>query len=261
MATWAIRSRVIGPPPPDSVGIDTVTRFRREAPDTAIVASGGLNDASTAMNALRVGAQDYLVKGMLNSYVLERTIRHAIERNRLRTALQTSEAQMRQIVGAQRRRHGGRRPVGGNTVSQSCCLHDVQFDRRRFRLAALAVPQRPGNWPGSTSSARREMSPRRGTGCAPDATHNIASLRCIRSYTPKSSLPITSVFWRPLGKTSERLLWMDSLEAGFTKIVLEGAGTSIAASRAYVMEDSLASQRTKPPENTLMGCPRLCAPS
>ncbi|HRW49001.1 MAG TPA: ATP-binding protein [Caldilinea sp.] len=222
---------------PDSVGIDTVTRFRREAPDTAIVVLTGLNDASTAMNALRVGAQDYLVKGMLNSYVLERTIRHAIERNRLRAALQASEAQMRQIV-----EHNADGMVvvdlSGVILSANpaaCTMFNLTADELAGRT--LAVPSTAGGL------ARLDIERPQGDVLHAevrvarlDATRNIASLRDVsdRVHAEEQLAHYVRIL-AALSKASERLLWMDSLEASFA-IVLEELGTSIAASRVYVME-------------------------
>src|SRR5437868_2960661 len=47
---------------PDSRGFDSVERVRRAAPRLPIVVLTGLDDAVFATQALRVGAQDYLVK-------------------------------------------------------------------------------------------------------------------------------------------------------------------------------------------------------
>jgi two-component system, cell cycle response regulator len=74
---------------PDSNGLDTLLRIRSQAPDTPIVVLTGLDDESTALQAVQAGAQDYLVKGQMDKQMLARAIRYAIERQRLLAALRS----------------------------------------------------------------------------------------------------------------------------------------------------------------------------
>jgi sigma-B regulation protein RsbU (phosphoserine phosphatase) len=67
---------------PDATGLDSVIRTREAAPDLPIVVLTGSASDEKAMQALRAGAQDYLVKGWADSELLARTIRYAIERQR-----------------------------------------------------------------------------------------------------------------------------------------------------------------------------------
>jgi two-component system phosphate regulon sensor histidine kinase PhoR len=62
--------------------LDTIARTRDQAPSAAIVVLTGLEDEALALEALREGAQDYLVKGQMNGNLLVRSIRYAIERKR-----------------------------------------------------------------------------------------------------------------------------------------------------------------------------------
>jgi signal transduction histidine kinase len=68
---------------PESRGVETVRRVIRAAPDVPVVVLTGLQDETTALEALRLGAQDYLVKGTIQPPLLFKTLRYAIERNRL----------------------------------------------------------------------------------------------------------------------------------------------------------------------------------
>ena len=77
---------------PDSEGLDTVARMHREAKDVPIIVLTGAEDEETAISAAREGAQDYLVKGRVDSNVLVRSVRYAIERKRAEAALRDSEA-------------------------------------------------------------------------------------------------------------------------------------------------------------------------
>jgi len=68
---------------PDSQGFSTFTKVHAKAPDTPIVVLTGLNDEIIAVQAVRDGAQDYLVKGDVKGETLVRSMRYAIERNRM----------------------------------------------------------------------------------------------------------------------------------------------------------------------------------
>lgn len=88
---------------PDSEGIDTLRRLRAAVPTVPIIVLTGLNDETTAISAVRDGAQDYLVKDNLSCEALIRAIRYARERHRLTTALQ-SWALFDELTGLYNRR-------------------------------------------------------------------------------------------------------------------------------------------------------------
>jgi signal transduction histidine kinase len=69
---------------PDSYGVDTVIRVREVDSHVPIVVLTVAGDEETAVDALRAGAQDYLVKDEIGAgHVLRRAIHHAIERTRI----------------------------------------------------------------------------------------------------------------------------------------------------------------------------------
>jgi two-component system, cell cycle response regulator len=72
---------------PDSHGMETVEKTQAAAPDVPIVILTGLDDASHGLQAVRAGAQDYLIKGEITGHLLIRAIRYAIERHRMQAAL------------------------------------------------------------------------------------------------------------------------------------------------------------------------------
>jgi PAS domain S-box-containing protein len=76
---------------PDSQGIDTFLAMQTESVRTPIIILTGLDDEELAVEALRHGAQDYLLKGDLEINLLSRSIRYAIERNQSELALRESE--------------------------------------------------------------------------------------------------------------------------------------------------------------------------
>ena len=77
---------------PDSQGLDTVVTAHARHPDLPIVVLSGLNDETSALESLKCGAQDYLLKGTIHSDMLSRVLRYAIERQRLRTQSSTGAA-------------------------------------------------------------------------------------------------------------------------------------------------------------------------
>jgi diguanylate cyclase (GGDEF)-like protein/PAS domain S-box-containing protein len=65
---------------PDVQGLEAVRRARIAAPRVPLVVLTGLDDQSLAIQALQDGAQDYLVKGQIETRGLLRALRYAIER-------------------------------------------------------------------------------------------------------------------------------------------------------------------------------------
>ena len=82
---------------PDKQGLGTIAQTHEAAPDLPIVVLTGLNDKAIALEALRQGAQDYLVKGKIDSDLLVRAIRHAIERAQTLKRLRQSEEQLQRL--------------------------------------------------------------------------------------------------------------------------------------------------------------------
>ena len=70
---------------PDEHGLDTVRRAHAAAPGVPVIVLTGLDDEALAAEAMKEGAQDYLIKGQIESRALPRALRHAIERHRMQT--------------------------------------------------------------------------------------------------------------------------------------------------------------------------------
>ena len=68
---------------PDVQGLEAVRRARAAAPGTTLVVLTGLDDELLAAQAMQEGAQDYLIKGQIETRALLRALRYAIERKRL----------------------------------------------------------------------------------------------------------------------------------------------------------------------------------
>ncbi len=83
---------------PDAAGIPVLDELSKQIPDTPIVViTGTSQDLSMALDALRHGAQDYLIKGKANNFI-HRSLRYAIERKQMEDRLARSETQLRQII-------------------------------------------------------------------------------------------------------------------------------------------------------------------
>jgi len=80
---------------PDSSGIQTFATVRAQARHTPIVIMSGLDSDSLAIDAVRKGAEDYLVKGEINSRLLLRVLHHAIDRHRIKEKLASVTGRLR----------------------------------------------------------------------------------------------------------------------------------------------------------------------
>ncbi len=72
---------------PDAQGLGAVRRAHSAAPRLPLVVLTGLDDESLAAQALQEGAQDYLIKGQIETRGLLRALRYAIERKLMEEAL------------------------------------------------------------------------------------------------------------------------------------------------------------------------------
>jgi signal transduction histidine kinase len=81
---------------PDSQGLDTLSQTRKSAPGTPVVVLTGRSDSELGVQALQKGAQDYLVKGTVETHALSQSLRYAIERQRLQA--ETEQLRLEQIA-------------------------------------------------------------------------------------------------------------------------------------------------------------------
>lgn len=79
---------------PDSQGLETLKTLKEHSWDIPIVILSGINDEKLAIQAVRQGAQDYLVKGQVTGEILVHALRYAIERKLIEEQLKTKTAQL-----------------------------------------------------------------------------------------------------------------------------------------------------------------------
>jgi diguanylate cyclase (GGDEF)-like protein len=72
---------------PDSEGLQTFEKVKSSAPYVPVIIMTGTSDENIAIEAMKKGAQDYLVKGQVDSRLLTRSIYYAIERKKLEEQL------------------------------------------------------------------------------------------------------------------------------------------------------------------------------
>ncbi|HEX8199855.1 MAG TPA: response regulator [Isosphaeraceae bacterium] len=85
---------------PDSRGLATFDAVHAQSPRVPIVVLSGLADEAVAVEAVRCGAQDYLVKGQAASALLGRALRHALGRKRAEEQLRRAKEAAETATGA-----------------------------------------------------------------------------------------------------------------------------------------------------------------
>ena len=83
---------------PDSAYWETVGRVVQAAGSAPVVALTSLGDMEVALDAVRSGASDYLVKADLTPGLLRRTLRYAVERAQRDEALRSTNEALRQTL-------------------------------------------------------------------------------------------------------------------------------------------------------------------
>jgi len=83
---------------PDSCGVETCSRLQSQAPDVPVVVLTGVSDQQLAVEAVRHGVQDYLIKGQTDARQIARAIRYAIERQQMEKDLRRSEERHRRLA-------------------------------------------------------------------------------------------------------------------------------------------------------------------
>ncbi|MGC9502193.1 EAL domain-containing protein [Baaleninema sp.] len=83
---------------PDSQGLESLDRIVAVAPELPVVVLTNADDDSLALDAVRLGAQDYLVKRHVNSELLAKSLRYAIERKQASEALRQANNALEERV-------------------------------------------------------------------------------------------------------------------------------------------------------------------
>jgi PAS domain S-box-containing protein len=125
---------------PDSSGLETFRRVYAQASGVPIVVLSVSDDDELALQAVQAGAQDYLVKGHVDSYLIVRAIRYAIERKRAEDALRQARDELETRV-----QERTAELAAANTALRAEIAERRQVERtrreseERFRLLVEAV--------------------------------------------------------------------------------------------------------------------------
>jgi light-regulated signal transduction histidine kinase (bacteriophytochrome) len=120
---------LLDPGLPDSTGIESVQRAVAAAPRIPLVVLTGRDDESLALLALQAGAQDYLIKGQIDSRGLLRFLRYAVERNVMEETLQAVSAELER---------SNRELQDFATIAS----HDLQEPRRKIQAFGARLSER-----------------------------------------------------------------------------------------------------------------------
>ncbi|MCK5179957.1 MAG: response regulator, partial [Candidatus Omnitrophica bacterium] len=72
---------------PDSHGEETLLKLNRQYPSVAVVINTGAYEDEVGLETLSFGAQDFLIKGKYNAYILNKALYYAVERKRVESEL------------------------------------------------------------------------------------------------------------------------------------------------------------------------------
>src|ERR1700722_16814043 len=79
-------------------GLEFLEEADRRQSTAPVVFLTGLDDFDTDLKTMRAGAADFISKNRLDSFLLERTIRYALERSRAAKELKRSEENFRSLI-------------------------------------------------------------------------------------------------------------------------------------------------------------------
>jgi diguanylate cyclase (GGDEF)-like protein len=118
---------------PDSAGLPTIIAIQTAALEIPIVVFTGLDDEETGMAAVKMGAQDYLVKGEADGKMLLRAAWYAVERKKLELQLKQANEKLGRLAATD--------PLTGiyNRLKFNAEL-DLEMDRaRRYQVPLCLI--------------------------------------------------------------------------------------------------------------------------
>ncbi|CAM6003177.1 unnamed protein product [Sphagnum balticum] len=83
---------------PDAEGLEVVARLNAAAPHIPIVILTGNDDSRTALESVKLGAQDFLVKGKVDGDSLHRSIKYAMTRKRAEDLARAAVTREKEIL-------------------------------------------------------------------------------------------------------------------------------------------------------------------
>ena len=107
---------------PDSQGLNTFEKIHEAAKQVPILILTGFNDDAVALEAVRRGAQDYLIKGKFDAELLIRAISYAVEREKLQETVENRTISL----NASEERY----QTLFDSIDEGFCIIEMLFNRR-----------------------------------------------------------------------------------------------------------------------------------
>jgi len=89
---------------PDSRELDTYIKIRSACSRTPVVILSGWGDEAAALEAVQLGAEDFLVKGEIDGKMIPRVIHYALERHRIKEDLAAATQKLNEVNTSLERR-------------------------------------------------------------------------------------------------------------------------------------------------------------
>ncbi len=118
---------------PDSSGLATLIRLRERNLHVPVVVQTGLSDEDLGMEAVRQGAQDYLIKGEADIGLLVRALRYAIERHGIEEELRQHRSNLEALVAE--------RTADLQRINEQLQQEIAERERAEKRAFELAIEQ------------------------------------------------------------------------------------------------------------------------
>ncbi len=121
---------------PDSSGFKTLTNFLENFKDVPVIVMTGLNDDIVGNQAIKAGAQDYIVKGEFDGPLLGRVIRYALQRFAAQSQL---EETARNLAIAERRYLESQEMANFGNFEMDLVSYEMQWTDEMHRIMGFQV--------------------------------------------------------------------------------------------------------------------------
>jgi signal transduction histidine kinase len=124
---------------PDSSGMDSLNSIKEVVPNLPVIVCTGYEDRNSAVEGIRSGAQDYLFKGSFDYTSIISTIDYAIERQRIKNAVERASLQRQQETEFRKEvlevvAHDLRSPLTGVLIQLEGILSDDDLTPEQRKL-------------------------------------------------------------------------------------------------------------------------------